>query len=301
MPGPRPTRPDEPVFAVVTSFHPDQGLVEVCRSVRDQVDRVIVVDDGSGAEADEVLDACARLGVEVVRQPSNQGISAALNAGAAHAGPGTLLTLDQDSRLPAGYVAGLLDIAERARQSGVRVGIVGPSQAGGVREAGGAVQDGVVIGREPIQSGLLVTAQARADLGDFDAGLFIDGVDTEYWLRARERGWVTVVAPDLRIEHSLGRVHRVRLLGRSVPVRHAATFRYYFIARNRIALLRRYGRRERGWATEAVLRDLRHLLIVTVLVPGRAARLAASVQGWRDGGRGRTGPRPTRQPRSESR
>lgn len=283
--------------AVVTAFQPDEALVSVCASVIDQVDQVIVVDDGSAPASESVLTACVDLGARLIRQGSNQGIGAALNAGLAVAAPGAVLTLDQDSRVPTGYVAGLLAAADRAAAAGLRVAMVAPGRATGVRDTGGAARDGVVVAREPIQSGLLITAAARETLGGFDAELFIDGVDTEFWLRARAAGWVAIVAPDQAIEHRLGRVYRVRLLGRELPVGHAATFRYYFIARNRVIVLRRYARTEPGWALGAVLRDLRHLAIVTVLVPGRLPRVRATVAGLRDGGRGLGGPRPSAQPR----
>lgn len=293
------------VVAVVTAFRPDDALDAVVASVAGQVDRVVVVDDGSGPAADAALARVAAAGAVVVRQDANRGIGAALNAGlraatAATAGPDAgaavdVLTLDQDSALPAGYVAALRAAADRARAAGVAVGMVGPGQATGVRAAAGAGSGAVVEGREPIQSGLLLPHDARAVLGEFDEALFIDGVDTEYWLRARAHGLRAVVAPGTTLDHRLGRRHDVVLPGgRRLAVGHAATFRYYYIARNRVALVRRYGRREPGWALGAVARDVRHLLLTTALVPGRAARIGETLRGLRDGLRGRTGRRPGR-------
>ncbi|WP_136519423.1 glycosyltransferase [Cellulomonas telluris] len=284
------------VVAVVTAFQPDDGLLEVVRSVGPQVDRVVVVDDGSSDEAAPVLARAAEAGATVLRQGANLGIGAALNAGLRAAGDADVLTLDQDSRVPAGYVAALRAALDAARAAGVAVGMVGPGRATGVRAAAaapGAASD-VVEGREPIQSGLLLPADALAALGPFDAALFIDGVDTEYWLRARAAGFRAVVAPGTQLEHRLGRAHEVRLAGRRLAVTHAAIFRYYYIARNRVVLVRRYGRREPVWALGAVVRDVRHLAITCVLVPGRLARLRETAAGLRDGARGRTGRRPPR-------
>lgn len=294
-----PAGPDGGVAAVVTAFDPDSSLVTVCRSVVDQVDVLVVVDDGSAAPDETVFDACAALGATILRQPSNLGIGAALDVGVEHArslvpgGRPAVLTLDQDSVVPDGYVAALVEALDRARRAGVRTAMVGPSAATGIRSAAGQDVGGVVFSREPIQSGLLFPADALDELGLFDADLFIDGVDTEFYLRALRAGLRAVVAPDVSLEHRLGRRHEVSIAGRTVPLVHAATFRYYYIARNRVALVRRYGRAFPGWAAGTLVRDLRHLVIVTVAVPGRRARLRETVAGLRDGLRGVTGRRPS--------
>ena len=286
------------VGAVITAFEPQGGLVEACRAVVTQADVVVIVDDGSSSSF-EVLDACRELGAVVVRHAANLGIGAALNTGVVevrrHLDANTenyVLTLDQDSVVPAGYLAALVAAARSAAQSGVTVGMVGPEQATGIRSASARTDGDVVHSKEPIQSGLLIPVAAFDALGPFAAELFIDGVDTDFYLRAATRGMAAVVAPGARLEHRLGREHVVRIAGRHVALTYAADFRYYYIARNRIALLRRYGRQAPGWAVGAVAKDLRHLTVTTLLVPGRWLRLVNTAAGLRDGMRGISGRRP---------
>lgn len=290
------------VGAVITAFRPDDRLEAACRSVADQVALVVVVDDGSPPGHEDVLGRCADLGAVVVRHGANRGVGAALDTGLAEvrarlgAGLSHVLTLDQDSRTPPGYVGALLAAEAAARGAGRRPGLVGPARAGAVRaaSAGTGSGEGYALGREPIQSGLLVTRAALDELGDFDATLFIDGVDTDYYLRARSAGLDVVAAPGTRLEHALGSEHEVLGGGRGPRVVHAAAFRYYYIARNRVHLVRRHGRRHPGWAIGAVARDVRHLALVTVLVPGRGERLARTAAGLVDGLRGVLGPDPRR-------
>ena len=287
------------VGAVITAFEPQVGLVEACRAALSQADVVVVVDDGSASAIDEILHACRELGAVVVRHSENLGIGAALNTGVdavrRHLDATTqnyILTLDQDSVVPEGYRAALLAAAESAARAGVKVGMVGPEQATGIRSASARTDGDVVHSKEPIQSGLLIPMAAFDALGQFAAELFIDGVDTEFYLRAANRGLAAVVAPGARLEHRLGREHVVRVAGRRVALTYAADFRYYYIARNRIVLLRRYGRGAPAWAVGAVAKDLRHLTVTTLLVPGRWARLANTAAGLRDGMRGISGRRP---------
>lgn len=287
------------VGAVVTAFNPASTLVDACRSLTTQVDLVVVVDDGSGPASAQVLDACRDLGARVVRHGANLGIGAALNTGAreVHESIGGtsaacyVLTLDQDSVVPSGYVDTLLSAARAATQAGLVVGMVGPGGAGRVRLGTPVSSDGVQLGQEPIQSGLLIPSSTFDAVGMFDSSLFIDGVDSDFYLRAATAGLRVVVAPTADLGHQLGREHVVTVLGRRVALVHAAEFRYYYIARNRVTLLRRHFRRHPRWAARALLKDLRHLTLTTALVPGRRVRLANTVSGIRDGVRGVSGRR----------
>ncbi len=303
---PRPTPSDSApnrapwVGAVVTAFAPEDGLPAAVETIASQVDLVVVVDDGSPVEhaaaTDRVLDACARLGALVVRHDENRGIGAALNSGLdavlarapeAASGHGPfVLTLDQDSTLPPGYVGSLVAAAQDAAAEGVDVGMVGPSSATGIRSSVRRREGTVVHGKEPIQSGLLLPLDAVRRLGPFAADLFIDGVDTEYYLRARAKGLAVLVAPDAVLDHRLGRQHEVRLGSRRLSLTVAAEYRYYYQHRNLVVLLRRYARREPAWAAGAVGKAIRHLVVTTVFVPGRARRSRLVVRGLRDGFRG---------------
>jgi rhamnosyltransferase len=285
--------------AVITAYCPERSLVAAVRSVRDQVEQVVVVDDGSpgggSAALDEVLHECASLGATVVRHDSNRGIGAALNTGvrrARDADPAAthVLTLDQDSEVPAGFVADLLAAEQHAVTAGVAVGMTSPGAIATVRRSGPARDRGFEPGGEPIQSGLLLPVATLDVVGDFDESLVIDGVDSDYWLRAVDRGLTAVVAPGVSLGHRLG--HPVVLPGgRELPLVVASEFRYYYQWRNLVRLVRRHGRRHPGWAAGAVVRASRHLAIVTALAPGRRGRLREALRGLGAGLRGDTGGR----------
>jgi rhamnosyltransferase len=128
--------------------------------------------------------------------------------------------------------------------------------------------------------------------------LFIDGVDSEYFLRCLSAGLRTVIAPDAALGHSLGSMTQASVFGldlvftgRPFLVRTAASWRYYYIFRNRVLLTREYGRMHPVWALKGILADYRHLAIVTVLASGRWDRICSALAGVFDGLAGRTGPR----------
>lgn len=293
------------VAAVITAFDPGESLLTVAASVVGQVGAVVVVDDGSTATGTgQVLESCERLGCTVVRRCVNGGVAAALNSGVTQAlsaspAPSDILTLDQDSVVPEGYVEAAVAARAAAERHGIPVAMVAPERVAGLPGRLRGSRDGVLLGGEPVQSGLLVPTAVLRSVGLFDESLFIDGVDTEFYLRCLDAGLVVVLVPGTTLSHRLGSRHPVRFLGRPVVLRgsaveltHARAFRYYFIARNRIALVRAHGRRHPGWAAGQLLGVTRHLLLVTVLVPGRAERARAVRRGIRDGLRGVGGPAP---------
>lgn len=290
------------VACVVTAFRPSSQLVANVKALLEQSGRVIVVDDGSGPGYDDILNEVAQAGAHVERLSMNSGIGAALNRGIQRARRNEavryIVTVDQDSTLPPRYIQSLLAGEVAARAHGLRPGLIGPARIHGNPVKSAGTDKGIAVGKEPIQSGLMLTVDALDALGPFQEELFIDLVDTEFYLRATDAGWQTILA-EAEFDHSLGTFVEARILGRAVSlpsgplkVRTAAPWRYYYIFRNRILVSKQYARRHPLWVAAGYWADLRHLVVVTLLAPGRTARLAAAVAGLRDGARGRTGKKP---------
>lgn len=291
---------DSPVVgAIVTAFEPSSTLEDAVDSVKHQVDVIVVVDDGSTSEgALARLDDLESRGIFVVRQSSNQGIGAALNAGVraldAWGAVDGVLTLDQDSKIDDLYVQRLIVAAREAHCDGIKVGMISPASVGSIGQRPGTASRnrGYALGKEPIQSGLLVPRKVLRMLNGFREDLFIDGVDSDFYLRARRLGYTAIMAPGVHLVHRLGRAHRVRILGQYADFTVAANFRYYYQARNLIKLLRAHALTAPGWSFGAAVRQGRHLALVSALVPGRSARWREYVRGLGDGVRGRGGRRP---------
>lgn len=286
--------------AVVTAYRPPVELPARVGKMLDHFAAVTVVDDGSGAGS-VVLDACRELGAQVVRLDTNSGIGFALNAGisalrAQHPALDFIVSFDQDSEPP----AGILDHFEQARLAaeldGLTVGSVSPGSVSGSRVISSGGGGAYAEVREPIQSGLLVPVDVLDDVGGFDEGLFIDGVDTDFYWRLQDAGLTAVSARDVALEHALGQRQQARLFG--VPVRlpsgplmlmQSAPFRYYYIGRNRVHLLRRNLRSHPKWMLRGLGLDLRHIGLVVLLGSSRRQRLRYFVRGVIDGLRGQTG------------
>jgi rhamnosyltransferase len=291
------------VGAVISAFNPGQQLLANVELLLGQLSWVVVVDDGSPLPPEDLYRELEARGAIVERLARNSGIAAALNRGVARLRPllpaeGSIATFDQDSRVERGFVAALLRAARTGAEDGLRVGMVAPAVVTGLPHRGAKRVGRSTLSDEPVQSGLLIPLAVLDQIGGFREDLFIDGVDSEFYLRALDAGLSPLLAEDAKLSHSLGTLVPARLLGVPIRlgdaplrVRTAAPWRYYYICRNRLLLIRSYGRRHPRWALRGILTDLRHLAIVSVLAPGRAGRLRNALAGVRDGIRGRSGPR----------
>jgi rhamnosyltransferase len=270
------------VVAIVPAYKPGPSLRELVDALAAQVTWTVVVDDGSPNWPD-----IPEEGARVVRHDSNRGIAAALNTGIREAltdgDTVALLTMDQDSEVPAGFVQRLLDAWQDAESAGVRVGLVAPQKVSG--------QPDQRPGRPPIQSGQLIPVTTVRHIGDFDEALFIDGVDDDFALRCLDAGLSIVLAPQATLGHRLGDTHEVAIAGRTVTMTRSAPFRYYYLTRNRIRLVRQHGRKHPGWAAGQLVGLAGHLGLVVAFGPQRSGRARQAWRGVRDGLRGRTGPR----------
>lgn len=287
------------VVAVLSAFRPEPALVERCAALAPQVARVIVVDDGSGPAAEPVLAGLEQAGVLVLRQPENRGIGAAMNRGieaAREVGIEFVVTFDQDSSVPEGFIAALVDEYDTRAAEGLRVGMVAPEFFSATPQTRMEQGRGFLEAYAPIQSGLLMPLSAVDELGPQREDYFIDLVDTEYYLRARRAGLEAVCVPGLVLPHGFG--HRLYLhffgrrlrkrSGRPRMVAVSSPFRYYYRARNRVVLNREYAADPAG---ASLKRDARRDLLLDFAVAlysarGRLALLSVMRAGFRDGRRG---------------
>ena len=295
------------VTAVVTAFEPGQSLLDTCEVAARQVDEVIVVDDGSPSDVSAVLDRCRELGYAVIESGTNRGIAHALNVGVRRAldtGADAVLTLDQDTVLGDDYVDKGIAHLELARSLDLPDVMLSTSLINDLVAPFWFAHKGLTLAFEPIQSGMIITRSLFEKVGLFEEDLFIDCVETEFYLRARANGGHALVIPGSRIEHQMGRPMvwsprwPISLLLRSssgrLEFRGDAPFRHYYIMRNRWTVYRRYARREPLWCLVSVVKDSLARGGLFVAGDHRIARIYLTLSGLRAGMRGDTGRIPER-------
>lgn len=297
-PEPAASRPT--VLAVVVTYFPGEDFPGSLTALRGQADAVVVIDNAS-AEAGKIERLALAAGCRFIGNAANLGVAAALNQAArlaAAEGYEWLATFDQDSLVPAGAIAGLFDLLA-AHPDRHRIGVLAMSHRD--RNTGHDYQSARSILRETptwrelratITSGAMVRMAALGNVGAFDEGLFIDGVDHDFCLRCRRHGLLVIEGRDQILDHAIGAATEARILGRRVTPTHHSPDRRYYITRNGLEMCRRHLTTDLGWAA-AEFQGLIAGNVRTLLVEDRrAAKAWAMLQGaWHFAIR-RFGPRP---------
>ena len=294
------------VASILVLFNPDvPRLRALLTSLKGQVGRVYAVDNSEGraAEHRSLFEQC-EMKVEYVPLGTNFGIATAQNIGirqALEAGASDVLLLDQDSLLPPGMVNALVIARERLESSGVRVAAISPSFVDEkTGEAGPAIRHALlrvkkikVYRHSPqpiwsdyvISSGALINAQVLETVGLMREELFIDWVDIEWGLRAKQKGYKCYIVPGVTMQHSIGD-ESVAVLGRSINLHQ--DLRHYYIVRNATYLLRA---RSMGfaWRTVTLGKIPLYVLFYSWHSRKRIKSLLLLSRGFLDGLRGRMG------------
>jgi rhamnosyltransferase len=290
--------PNSSVVGVVSAFNPDRENVENIAWLLKYVTRVVVVDDGSSADVDDVLAQIRALGADVLRLDSNSGIARALNTGIKHAretwDPEWIVTMDQDSRFSGDYIAAALAAVE-ASPGRASIGMVCAESHNHVplpllpRQGEPEVFD-------PMTSGSLVHSSTFDRIGYFNEDYFIDCVDSEFNARIRESGLRTLAAPGCNLEHSLGNARPMTLLGwharlgaKKLVIYYHSPFRVYYITRNSIVMARTYFWKQPAWVLRRLYMEIQSHVVRFAFGPNRRKHAIAAVCGVRDALRNRMG------------
>lgn len=305
---PASTRNAQRVVAIISAYQPTEALIEHCKELATQVSNIVVIDDGSGNQIEPILKKLEAASVIVERLQQNSGIGAALNRGYAIAreySPEFIITFDQDSSVPTGFIDALVDEYDRLRNRNLNVGMVAPDHYSQTPQSQLSADSEYLEAVAPIQSGLLMPLSAIDQLGPQREDFFIDLIDTEYFFRAKQAGFVAACVPGLILPHGFGHRLYVYAFGRRLTkpngrprmVAVSTPFRYYYRARNRVLLNRTF---KKDRETKQILRrqainDL-FLDFGVALYSARGKWSLVSVMwaGWWDGLRGHSGKVPAK-------
>ncbi|MDO8737729.1 glycosyltransferase family 2 protein [Candidatus Deferrimicrobium sp.] len=290
---------DFPVCGIVVTYDCGPGVGPTIRSILQQVDRVIVVDNGSKEETRSFLEGMRAENpetIELILFPENVGIAGALNAGMRRGIEleyPWVLTMDHDSVADGGMVEALWSAVLQDADP-EKILLAAPVYVDrNTREEGrlyryeGWKRRRLFPGRTGrgvnptvvITSGNLVNAVAYLALGGFDESLAIDYVDHDFCLRGNRAGYRILVAGDGRLMHTVGAATFRRMFGRVwVSTNHPAE-RRYTIGRNRMTVIRRHARAFPAYALHIALEYPADIAAMLICETGLREKLRALLAG----------------------
>lgn len=234
--------------------------------------------------------------ITIINNPGNIGLSAALNVGIKEAkrlGFKMVALFDQDTELPLNFTKDMLHYINH--YSGDKpVAVYSPIFHNHVINETGRhinlkpfrlIRDPVLVTEDyahphyVITSGSVIPIKVLDDVGLMREELFIDFVDIEWCLRARQQGYEIVAINKVMIDHHLGD-YAVSFMGHHYPIHSPLRMYYYF--RNAMYL---YRLREIDWNWRLVdaTRNLFRFLFYMLFVKDRPTYFKYIIKGYYHG------------------
>lgn len=250
------------ICAIVVTYNIGEVYKENFDTLNDQVDKVIIIDNGSDSSTISMLQKIQnnfRDKVDVIFNEKNVGVGKAQNMGIARAiddGYEWVLLLDHDSLLKENMVHAMKNLYQSlSREMQEKIAIVAPN----VMDINVNLPSKFTIrylkiffkrqkcsGRKYIDvmtviaSGSLIKTSVLKKIGLMKEEFFIDFIDAEFSLRVITNGFKIIVVCDAILYHSLGerRVYKIFNIYFK-PTFHSPQRRFY-IFRNRVKVLKSY-------------------------------------------------------------
>ena len=267
------------ICAGIVTFNPDLArLNENIESIIGQVDRIVIVDNGS-SNFEAIEKVCLIKQIDVIRNTENLGIAEALSQimdwSLMHRYEWTL-TLDQDSvSFPS-----LIELYEKHISLpfvGMLTCLIQDRNFDDKKEIG----SGFIEVNSCITSGSLMNMNAYQKTDGFDRRMFIDSVDFEMCIQLRKAGYKIYRINEIGLLHEVGHGKNVSLLGKRYIAYNHSPFRQYYMARNHIYLARKYPDEKK--LLKEMLREMRSYLLILFYEDQKLQKIKARVKGVWDG------------------
>jgi len=280
------------LLSVIVTYYPDAAVLRRgINSFIDGVDKLLIWDNTPKKDFlnNNRLSYLISDKISLWGDGENRGIGYALNQAARYAaenGYDHLLTMDQDSYFEGNTFALLKQAASVAN---FHVAGIAPF----VYIKNLTERPDSVSGKEKektfdvITSGTLYNTRLLEENGFFANDFFIDAIDTEYNLRAKQKGYHFIREPKSLLLHELGSIEMKSLDFRYVRCFNYSPMRCYYFARNHYLICRKYPSAKRWFAYWKSF-FFRNFSVV-LFESGKRKKVAAYFRGLRDGIRGKTG------------
>lgn len=289
-------------LAVVVTYHIGESIKDTLKSIKQQVDGIIIVDNGSSEETLAILRSITSDEPDTyhliertennLAAAQNMGIAAAKEAGAAW-----VVLSDHDSIFDPDMVANLAKVFQSLADT--KIALLAPSfhdrhsERGPryLRTWGKWLFKWGGFGDQPylddvmcaIASGSLISMKALDDVGNMDESYAIDDVDREFSLRLITKGYEIVAVKNALLYHQIGHCKDHNVMGMRVTTSNHCADRRYTIYRNRIRNWKRYGKQLPGFVLFDMLAIGIDKMRILICEKHKLAKYRAILRGILDG------------------
>ncbi|GHU37222.1 glycosyl transferase family 2 [Bacilli bacterium] len=265
------------ILAGIVLFNPDiERLTKNISAIVNQVEFILLIDNGSDNISDvkELLKKFPE--VLLVELGINKGIAFALNQIGQYALEHKFdyfITLDQDSVVMDGLVSEYkkyLDLPNMGQLTNYIEDRNNPiDRSKIILKENGAITSSALMPTDVYKSGI-----------KYDDDLFIDKVDFDINIQLKKAGFKSYQIPYIGLLHEVGNQTQHSFLGLKVMTYNHSAMRRYFISRNSIYLIKKYGFREAGGF---LIGDVSRFIKTILYEKDKIKKNKASIKGLKDG------------------
>jgi rhamnosyltransferase len=236
------TKSHQTIFAVVITYFPeDEHILNIIETAK-QVDKVVVVDNGSGVEIETKLYKLTikNSNIEIIKLGDNLGIDKATNIGikSNENNYDFVMTLDQDSVLGENMVSIMLDwynkFENKEKVGEITPLIVNPTEV--APHGDGEYQ----LNTLPMASGKMISIDVIKKIGYQDEIFFIGAVDWDFTCKLKLYGYLSVQVNKAQLLHNLGDQSYHNFLRKTIIYTSHNKIRKYYGTRNSLYFIQRY-------------------------------------------------------------
>lgn len=297
------------IGAVIITFNPDKDFEKNLAAIKRQLNKVIVVDNGSEQNTLIRIKECVALNSNIIliENGDNLGIAEALNIGCQYLLEHNMLyalLLDQDSLVTQGMVGSLSNTILLDKKCAV----VGPQILNRSSEdsedlipsrymvpSNGIFYSKASIENQPLKvlfnitSGSLIDLAIWTKIGKFQEDYFIEGVDNEYGLRANNLGYSVVVDHNASLLQQYGNQRIIKAFGKHFFPTFHSPLRHYYVSRNRIMIWKKYYKKYPYYLTWDLLSFGNTIFLIIAFENNRLEKLKFMIKGILDAFKGKKG------------
>ncbi len=286
------------ICAIITTYRPDNAFPSRVQRASRQVGMVVIVDDGDCDENKALLQGWFEYipGVILHHNRGNIGVAASLNVGITIAkknGYRWILTLDDDTSIYPDMVIVLIEAWQNAINRGGRstaiMGMLTADEGSEIFDCPLGGSPLLVEKRGIITSGSLMSLDVYEDIGGFREEFFIDAVDYDYCLRARDRGYCIIMVYRVGMVHQLGNSKRHKFGPFTVVTTNHDPLRRYYAIRNSTVLMREHIKGDPLYSLAVMYFNLKTLMFVLLYERDKHDKLIFMGRGLVDAFRNRLG------------
>jgi len=287
------TTPSPAICAIFVTFHPDESLLERFNALPAWLDHLVVVDNEATQTSRQLLASYQSESTQfsVIHNEHNLGIATALNQGmslAIQKRVQVVATFDQDSIISVDYLSTMIRTYNEHGDNIYGCNYWNAHKNRCLVTPDPPEQCQVIKKPTLITSGMLFSTDLYQKIGPFRDDYFIDSVDHEFCLRARSKGYQTLLCTAELMKHQIGSSGTSDKLSQRLVYSHPP-IRMYYKARNTVTTIKQYCFREPVWCLKYVLGMFADLAGILMNKGERTNKLRHFLRGLSHGLRGKSG------------